>query len=39
MLLPIKWAKEYVDINDDIMNICDNHSTHTVQSLQCSGIM
>lgn len=23
MLLPIKWAKEYVDINDDIMNICD----------------
>lgn len=23
MLLPIKWAKEYVDINYDIMNICD----------------
>lgn len=23
MLLPIKWVKEYVDINDDIMNICD----------------
>lgn len=23
MLLPIKWAKEYVDINDNIMNICD----------------
>lgn len=23
MLLPIKWAKEYVDINDDIMNVCD----------------
>ena len=23
MLLPIRWAKEYVDINDDIMNICD----------------
>ena len=23
MLLPIKWAKEYVDINDGIMNICD----------------
>ncbi|MEB3072212.1 phenylalanine--tRNA ligase subunit beta [Parvimonas sp. C2] len=23
MLLPIKWAKEYVDINDEIMDICD----------------
>ena len=23
MLLPIKWAKDYVDINNNIMDICD----------------
>lgn len=23
MLLPIKWAKEYVDIDNDIMEVCD----------------
>ena len=23
MLLPINWAKEYIDIDNDIMDICD----------------